>query len=109
MKFRRRRTRIRYGTVLENSTMEPRSSSKIQEVKEKITCGQISWYVLWLCGFYCTFRAIYTNYWQFLKYDSILNVRQYDQYESKVRNISTTFPVIIACANSPHSLSKGWA
>jgi len=51
-------------------------------------------------------KAVYNNYLRYLKYDSILNERNYDHYESKVRNISTAFPIVIACANSVHSLSK---
>ena len=64
------------------------------------------WYLLWNIGLVLTIYACKGNWTRYRQFDSIVNERDYDYYGSKTHHIPVMFPIIIACANSMHSLAK---
>lgn len=48
-------------------------------------CGRFIWISAWTIGFYYTLKVVYRNWLRYGEYRSIINQRDYDYYESKVK------------------------
>lgn len=46
--------------------------------------GKATWFSVWIMGLYCTIMAVYTNWLRYREFESVVNERDFDYYESTV-------------------------